>query len=101
MGIIQLLITLLIFCLDESANYGTPTIRRYVALEMAKEVEMEEMGEKKVAKEESKVGVNVRPPGETENDDQSKKQLCNEDNDIGCQEEKRSIEARSFSILLQ
>ena len=62
---------------------------------MAKEVEMEEMGEKKVAKEESKVGVDVRPPGETENDDQSKIQLSNEDNDIGCQEEKPSIEASS------
>ena len=62
---------------------------------MAKEVEMVEMGEKKVAKEESKVGVDVRPPGETENDDQSKIQLSNEDNDIGCQEEKPSIEASS------
>ena len=51
-----MLITLLILALDESANHGTPTIRRFVAQQMAREVEMVELGEKKV------VDVDVKPP---------------------------------------
>ena len=42
--------------MDESANHGTPTIRRFVAQQMAREVEMVELGEKKV------VDVDVKPP---------------------------------------
>ena len=86
MGIIQLIITLLIFCLDESANYGTPTIRRYVTKEMTKEVEMMEMVEKKVMEE----IVNVIPPMEEENEEKMK---C-KDNEMEVKEEdKQRIEA--------
>ena len=58
-----MLITLLILALDESANHGTPTIRRFVAQQMAREVEMVELGEKKV------VDVDVKPPKANNNND--------------------------------
>lgn len=62
-----MLITLLILALDESANNGTPTIRRFVAQQMAREVEMVELGEKKV------VDVDVKPPKTNNNNNNSAK----------------------------
>ena len=101
-GIIQLLITLLIFALDESANYGTPTIRRFVAQQMAREVEMVELGEKKAA--DDVVNVDVKPPN-SNNDKEDKAKLQNEEatqveavqnvNDAEPKEAKRALEASS------
>ena len=107
-GIIQLLITLLIFALDESANYGTPTIRRFVAQQMAREVEMVELGEKKAA--DDVVNVDVKPPNsnndnDNDNDKEDKAKLQNEEatkveavqnvNDAEPKEAKRALEASS------
>ena len=105
-GIIQLLITLLIFALDESANYGTPTIRRFVAQQMAREVEMVELGEKKAA--DYVVNVDVKPPNsnnDNDNDKEDKAKLQNEEatkveavqnvNDAEPKEAKRALEASS------
>ena len=104
--IIQLLITLLIFALDESANYGTPTIRRFVAQQMAREVEMVELGEKKAA--DDVVNVDVKPPNsnnDNDNDKEDKAKLQNEEatqveavqnvNDAEPKEAKRALEASS------
>ena len=97
-GIIQLLITLLIFALDESANSGTPTIRRFVAQQMAREVEMVELGEKKV------VDVDVKPPkANNDNDDSAKAQsvaeatvkVASPGNEADWKEANRPIEASS------
>ena len=105
-GIIQSLITLLIFALDESANYGTPTIRRCVAQQMAREVEMVELGEKKAA--DDVVNVDVKPPNsnnDNDNDKEDKAKLQNEEatkveavqnvNDAEPKEAKRALEASS------
>lgn len=101
-GIIQLLITLLIFALDESANSGTPTIRRFVAQQMAREVEMVELGEKKVA--EDVVNVDVKPPkANNDNDDSAKAQsvaeatvkVASPGNEADWKEANRPIEASS------
>ena len=48
LGILQLAHTLLIFYMDDSANHSTPSIRRFVKMEMEKRnVEMVEMIEMK------------------------------------------------------
>lgn len=101
-----MLITLLIFALDESANYGTPTIRRFVAQQMAREVEMVELGEKKAA--DDVVNVDVKPPNsnnDNDNDKEDKAKLQNEEatkveavqnvNDAEPKEAKRALEASS------
>lgn len=95
-----MLITLLIFALDESANHGTPTIRRFVAQQMAREVEMVELGEKKV------VDVDVKPPkanNNNNNNNSAKTQSVTEtnvkvvgsDNEADWKEANQPIEASS------
>ena len=93
-----MLITLLIFALDESANNGTPTIRRFVAQQMAREVEMVELGEKKV------VDVDVKPPKANNNNDNSAKaqsvtetnvKAVGPDNEADWKEANQPIEANS------
>lgn len=101
-----MLITLLIFALDESANNGTPTIRRFVAQQMAREVEMVELGEKKVV--EDVVNVDVKPPkanndNTNDNNGSAKAQSVTEtnvkavgpDNEADWKEASRPIEASS------
>lgn len=94
-----MLITLLILALDESANHGTPTIRRFVAQQMAREVEMVELGEKKV------VDVDVKPPktNNNNNNNSAKAQSVTEtnvkvvgsDNEAEWKEANQPIEANS------
>ena len=93
-----MLITLLILALDESANNGTPTIRRFVAQQMAREVEMVELGEKKV------VDVDVKPPKANNNNDNSAKaqsvsetnvKAVGPDNEADWKEANQPIEASS------
>lgn len=93
-----MLITLLILALDESANHGTPTIRRFVAQQMAREVEMVELGEKKV------VDVDVKPPKANNNNDNSAKaqsvtetnvKAVGPDNEADWKEANQPIEANS------
>ena len=93
-----MLITLLILALDESANNGTPTIRRFVAQQMAREVEMVELGEKKV------VDVDVKPPKANNNNDNSAKaqsvtetnvKAVGPDNEADWNEANQPIEASS------
>ena len=93
-----MLITLLILALDESANHGTPTIRRFVAQQMAREVEMVELGEKKV------VDVDVKPPKANNNNDNSAKaqsvtetnvKVVGSDNETEWKEANQPIEANS------
>ena len=93
-----MLITLLILALDESANHGTPTIRRFVAQQMAREVEMVELGEKKV------VDVDVKPPKANNNNDNSAKaqsvtetnvKVVGSDNEAEWKEANQPIEANS------
>ena len=93
-----MLITLLILALDESANNGTPTIRRFVAQQMAREVEMVELGEKKV------VDVDVKPPKANNNNDNSAKaqsvtetnvKVVGSDNEAEWKEANQPIEANS------
>ena len=93
-----MLITLLILALDESANHGTPTIRRFVAQQMAREVEMVELGEKKV------VDVDVKPPKANNNNDNSAKaqsvtetnvKAVGPDNETEWKEANQPIEANS------
>ena len=93
-----MLITLLILALDESANHGTPTIRRFVAQQMAREVEMVELGEKKV------VDVDVKPPKANNNNDNSAKaqsvtetnvKVVGSDNEADWKEANQPIEANS------
>lgn len=64
LGIIQLAQTLLIVYMDDSANHSTPTIRRFVKMEMEKRgVEMVELKKEQgdIKKEE---------PGEKSNEEQ-------------------------------